>query len=61
MIIGIAGKMRDSDDGDWPVTASSEQFTAFCESLGERVGRYGHRLVVRSRKKDTAGRNVVNG
>jgi predicted nucleotide-binding protein len=61
VIVGVAGKMRDTDDGEWPRTASQKEFKEFCRWFGEQVGSHGHRLVVRSHKKETADRNVVEG
>jgi predicted nucleotide-binding protein len=61
MIVGIAGKIHDKADRDWPFTAGPEEFKDLCVHLGERLGHHGHRLVVRSSSESTADRNVVEG
>jgi hypothetical protein len=60
VIVGIAGKIHSGARND---RASIERapFEKFCKDLGERLGRHGHQIVVRSDSPDTADALVVAG
>jgi len=63
MIVGIAGRLHEPsvDRSEWPATVEREKFRALCAHLGERLGDYGHRILVRSASDGTADRWVVEG